>query len=474
MKRDPLFFIEFMWGLRVERDNTKFVKGSHISWQQAEMIEAVRQAACDEATPQISVSAGRGIGKTAWLSWMILWGLWCHTDAQIACTAPTSEQIHDILWKEIAIWLGRLKPEIRNLFEWRERYVRVKQRPETWFASAKTGRKENPEALAGVHGPFVMLVADEASGVPEEIFKTAESGLTDEKYILILISNYRWLTGFFHDSHRRDRQNWQTFQFSALDSPLRSDDRIAKIREKYGDDSDEFRVEVLGLPPNEESIDEGGFVPLLRESDLRFIPRASFGKKQKLGNDIAGEGKDETVWIKRDNFAAQILRREKISEPKSVAQKTATILLDHEIDDTDCYLDGFGIGSNAVKELALAGHNIQNINSGDKAEDEERYLNRRAEMAWRVREWLRTGGELVGTLEDWRDLLTIKWRRNLRGKIQIMAKDTMRKCGIGSPDIFDALALTFAENDDMDDLADELAARKIAVERLRRPQNFCG
>jgi len=218
-QQSPILFIEKMWKMTPERDNKKFIKGKNITWQQHDILLAVEEALHGDKK-RISIRSGHGVGKSAVLSWLIIWYLFCFKDAQIPCTAPTSDQMHDVLWKEVAKWLDKLPAVIKEKYDWSANYVRIKESPETWFARAKTARKEKPEALAGIHGDFVLFLIDEASGVPQEIFNTAEGALTEDNIIVIMISNPTRLIGYFYDSHHNDKDNWHTLNFSSIDSPI--------------------------------------------------------------------------------------------------------------------------------------------------------------------------------------------------------------------------------------------------------------
>jgi phage terminase large subunit len=451
-RNSPIYFIEKMWKLKPTEGT--FVKGEHITWQQVKILEAVENSLKD-GKKRISVAAGHGIGKTCLLSWLILWYLFVNKDAQVACTAPTSEQMHDVLWKEIALWLRRMPPEIMNLYDYSAGYLRIKERHETWFARAKTARKDAPEALAGVHGEYVFIVVDEASGVPDEIFRTAEGSLTGENVLVIMISNPTRTSGFFYDSHHNDNA-WERLEFSSEDSPVVKKNYVQRIIDKYGIESDEYRIRVLGKFPKEDAIDVGGFVPLLLENDLRFTQTTNLIGLPKMGVDPAGEGSNKTVWAVRDNFKARILAKEAISSPKTIAQKTLTLLDFTGTMPDRVWLDNFGEGANVAVEMAMTRRTVNGeevptrinaVNVGDKAADNETYINRRAEAYWRLREWIKKGGELVGTMDDWKQLLQIKYRRELNGKLKIMSKDEMRKQGIESPDVADALMLTFYEGE---------------------------
>ena len=340
-----------------------------------------------------------------------------------------------------------MPPQIQKFYDITTQYVRITESPETWFARAKTARKEAPEALAGVHGDYVMMLVDEASGVAEEIFNTAEGALTNENILVILISNPTRLMGTFYDSHHKDKQNWQTFTFNSKESPIVDDEFVTRIIEKHGEDSDEYRIRVLGMFPKEDAIDDKGFVPLLAANDLRYTQDEQFVGTVKMGLDPAGMGKDETVWVVRDPFKAKIVAVEKFSDAKSIAQKTITLAHYYNVDSKNIFIDNFGVGANIAMEMAIAKCVPTPLNVGEKAENDEVYINKRAEIYWRMKEWMRKGGELNGGETDWTQMLTIRYRRELSGKLKIMGKEEMRKEGIKSPDRVDALSLTFVEED---------------------------
>lgn len=447
----PIRFIKAMWNLSPQTRGEPFVKGEHITWQQVQILEAVESALQGEKPKRISIASGHGIGKSATISWLMLWYLFCFKDCQIACTAPSAEQMNDVLWKEAAKWIAKMPKGIKEKYQWTGSHIRIDESPETWFARAKTARKEAPEALAGVHAENVMLLVDEASGVPEEIFNTAEGSLTEENTLVILISNPTRLIGYFYDTHHREQEYWQTLQFSTIDSPLKSsEDYVDGIARKHGRDSDEYRIRVLGEFPNEESADDKGYLPLLSRLDINFMPdnyefRAREGGNKRLMIDPAGEGKDKTVWAIRDRFVAKKLGEEAISTPKTIALKTMEYMDQYGILPEDVFIDGYGVGAKVSQEIAVNPDygRINVVLTGEQASDTETYLNIRAESAFRMRKWLREGGQLIDDPAWERELFAVRYKRNLRGRIQIMEKVMMKKLLNASPDNFDALCLGF-------------------------------
>ncbi len=452
MQQSPILFVKMLWGLVPERDNTKFIKGQHITWQQHDILLAIERALRGEAPRKISVASGHGIGKSCVFSWIILWYLFCHKDAQVSCTAPTTQQIYDVLWKEVNLWLFKMPKEIQDLYEWSTTYVRIKERAQTWFARAATSRKEAPEAFAGIHGDHILLAGDEASGIPDEIFESGRGALTNDTAFVLLFGNPLRLQGYFYESQTSAVKNWQAFQFSSLDSPLISKESqlIREILEKDGEDSDQWRVRVLGQFPKADAVDKKGYLPLLNEADLRYAPDQPFTGSRYLGVDPSGEGSDKTAWVGRDTFIAKILGEEAISNEKTIASKTIKLMDEVGFKPENVTLDDFGVGSKVAREIYMTGNlaKVNPLNVGEKPED-QLYLNKRAEMFFRLRKWLRSGGSLVKD-PRWKELLNLRYRAEENGKLRIMSKRDMAKDGLKSPNFADALALTFCVNDEYD------------------------
>lgn len=433
-----------------------FQKGKHYTWQQDLIFQAVEKAIQGHASKRISVVSGHGTGKSTDLSMLILWFLFCFKDAQIPCTAPTSAQMHDVLWKEVSKWLTKMPPHIKAKYQWTSGYVRMSESPETWFARAKTASKEDPEALAGVHGDDVMFIIDEASGVYEEIFNTAEGALTSGNILVIMISNGTRLVGYFYDSHHIDKDSWQTLSLNSEESPIVDPQFISRIITKHGKESDEYKIRVKGTFPEEEGKDDQGYVPLLVEADLRNAEDRILKGRIKFGIDPAGDGDDEAAQVGRDNFKAKVLSLEKKSSPKSIAADAVAVMKPLDIAGEDTWVDNFGEGANVAQEIALANPKepirVNGVNVGDDPEDKEMFMNKRAELAWRMRVWIKAGGEIVD-LHKWKEeLLALRFRRTLGKKslIQLMDKKTMKKLQLNhgkSPNRVDALMLTFFEND---------------------------
>lgn len=108
-----------------------------------------------------SVRSGHGIGKSAVLSWLVLWFMCTRPFPKIPCTAPTKHQLHDILWAEIAKWISKDRNNLRNEIEWTQEKLYMKKYPENWFAVPRTATQ--PDALQGFHAEHILFIIDEAS-----------------------------------------------------------------------------------------------------------------------------------------------------------------------------------------------------------------------------------------------------------------------------------------------------------------------
>ena len=464
----PIFFINKIWGLTPQPlkeefkivaqtaplDDFKeewfepFVKGEHITWQQWVYFLAIEKGLRGEAPKRISIKSGHGSGKSCLLSMTIIWFLFCFKESQVPCTAPTADQLHDVLWKELFKWIDKIQiEEVKELFLCQDKYIRIKESPKTWFARARTGQKENPEALAGIHSEHVFLCVDESSGVHNRVYEVAEGSLTSDNVLVVLIGNPVRNEGYFYDTHHVDKDAWQNLSFNSEESPIVDWAYVDRIIAKYGKDSEEYFIRVKGEFIGESKMDEKGWINLLVENDLHYTTDELFKGSKKLGIDPSGEGQDTTEWGLRDVFKFKCIATEKISNPKTISSKTLTLCDYYEIiDGKEIAIDNFGVGADVSKNIAVATQgkmDCYGVNVGDDPDDKELFLNIRGELFWRLRTWLKAGGMIVTNAQLKAELLSIKFKRNLKGKIVIMTKEQMKREGLKSPNKADAFSLTF-------------------------------
>lgn len=498
MAASPRYFIRQAWGLTpqplkreyVDRyslglqltgkrwdDFTKSVRpewfgtykeGKHITWQQTLVLYGVEKGLRGECPMRISIVSGHGIGKTALLSWLLLWFLYTQLMAKAASTSPSKEQMYDVLWSELKKWIDRMPETLKQAYKWESSHIRMAEAPQEWFARAKTSSKENTEALAGIHGPAVMMAVDEGSGVEEPIYETMEGSLTDPFIFVFIISNGTRNNGYFYDSHHSDAARWQNYSFNAEESPRTTPESAQGWIDKYGEDSVQYAIRVKGLFPDEGVMDDKGYVQLFDEKRLKFRPYDP--QWRPIGRTIgaldpSGEGQDSADWCARDRTTLANIHSSKSNNSKALAAKSVTLCDRFYIDPIDFVIDAFGVGHDVSQEIALITSQekrpwrVTPVNTGEQCDDEydrELFINKRAEGYYKMMLWSQAGGEFMECAlpEDTKlfrqELLSIRFKRTLSGRIQIMDKLQMKKLALNqgrSPNKADSASMTFLRPD---------------------------
>ncbi len=488
-RKSPLNFVKDIWKLEpqplrhgVANDQPAefyrphhfeaFVKGKHLTWQQWLIFRAVEWALSGKAANRISVASGHGIGKSATEAIIILWFLACWKNSKIGCTANTSDQLYDILWSEISLWLKRMPEPIQQWYDWKTAYVRMVDSPESWYARARTAKKEAPEALAGLHADNIAIVVDESSGVHDTIFETAQGALTNDNVLVLLISNPTRLSGYFYNTHHKFKKNWQTMQFDSRESPIVSKTFVEQILNDYGEDSPQFAVRVAGKFPNAE---EDQLIPY-ELFDLASARKFSINMDSpRIGaTDVARYGGDATIHSERQGNTAKMLQERMGQDTMATCGDIVTHIKQGELEqnpyDYWC-IDVIGLGAGVYdrcKELQTEGVipdtvKLVAVNVSVSPLNDKEYSNRRAELADEVRKWLRTGSVDERFREQ---TCSIKYKApDSKGRLVIEKKEEMKERGLSSPDRFDSLCLSFAIGDAT---RTRMQERKVAQARTRR------
>ncbi len=226
---DPAAFLEDLLGMKCD------------SWQE-------EVAADIAAYPKVTVKSGQGVGKTALEAGLIIWFIVCRPYSKVIATAPTVQQLYNVLWAEIAKWLN--SSLIKNLLTWTKTKVYMTGDSERWFAIAKTATK--PENMQGFHEDHMLIVVDEASGVADPIMEAILGTLTGWDNKLLLMSNPTRTSGTFYDSHTADRALYRCHTVNSENSRRTNKDNIAALKRKYGENSNVVKVRVYGEFPEQE------------------------------------------------------------------------------------------------------------------------------------------------------------------------------------------------------------------------------
>ncbi len=200
------------------------------------------------------------------------------------------------------------------------------------------------------------------------------------------------------------------------------------------------------IPPSAEEMDESGWMYLITDQDLitaKERVQEGFGTG-RLGVDVARGGRNSNVWVLRTENEAKVIRKNHEPDLMIVANDTRDVMEKYNIRPEETYVDDTGVGGGVTDRLNQIGLKITPVRLGEKATDTD-FENIRSEIyAGKVglQPWIKRTGKLVDH-EGWTELLSIRYKKNSRGKTIIESKDDMRKRGVESPDVADALALTF-------------------------------
>lgn len=426
-RADPVLFVKEVLG--VEPDE----------WQQ-DFLNAVASG-----ERKISIRSGHGVGKSTTASWAMLWFLLTRYPVKVVVTAPTSAQLYDALFAELKRWVKELPQPIQDLLDVKQERIELKASATEAFISARTSRAEQPEALQGVHSDNVMLVADEASGVPEAVFEAAAGSMSGHNALTILLGNPVRSSGFFFDTHNRLKDEWWTKRVSCIDSARVSKEYVDDMKSRYGEESNAFRIRVLGEFPKS---DDDTIIPMdLLESAKHRDTRAYEDAPIIWGLDVARFGSDSSVLCKRQSNVVHTLERWRNLD---LMQLTGAVVAQYEACDhknrpAEILVDSIGLGAGVVDRLRELKLPARGINVSESPAMGATYLNLRAELWHKAKAWLEKRDCKIPNNEDLiGELATVRYTFTSNGKIKIESKDDIRRRGLKSPDMADAFVLTFA------------------------------
>ena len=404
---------------------------------------------------QLAVASGHGIGKSALVSWLILWALSTFEDTRGVVTANTDAQLRTKTWAELAKWHRRCICAHWFEFTATALYARDAQHSKTWRIDMVPWSERNTEAFAGLHnqGKRVLLVFDEASAIPDIIWETAEGALTDKdtQIIWAVFGNPTRNSGRFRQCFGSFKHRWVTRQIDSRSARMTNKDQLNQWVADYGEDSDFVRVRVRGVFPRAGTTQFIGS-DIVEAASTREA-HAGIYDPLVLGVDVARFGDDESViYIRkgRDGRTHVPLKFRGLDN----MQLAARVVEQYEFYRADAiFVDGGGTGSGVVdrlRQLRVPVIEVQFGSSPDRSNPGQEaivYMNKAAEMWGVMRSWLETGGAIPDDNDLKAQLESREYgfgMKDGRDAIMLEKKSDMKKRGLASPDIADALALTFA------------------------------
>ena len=453
---DPEAFVlfAFPWG----QANTPLAKFRGPRQWQRDVLRTIakhikdNQGQVDMTTLREAVSSGRGIGKSALVSWLILWMLTTRIGSSVVVSANSESQLRSVTWGELTKWQAM----IINAHWWEISATKLvpakwvcelverdlKKGTRYWAAEGKLWSEENPDSYAGVHNhDGMMLIFDEASGIPDGIWSVGAGFFTEnilDRY-WFAFSNPRRNQGYFFECFNSKRDFWNGRQIDARQVEDTDKAVYEQIIAEYGEDSSQARVEVYGEFP---SAGEDQFIsPTLVEDAFKRERYKDTSAPIVIGVDPARGGADSTVILVRQGRDIISIKRYQGEDTMSIVGRVIEAI--EEFKPVMTVIDEGGLGYGILDRLTEQRYKVRGVNFGSRAKNSIMWGNKRAEMWGAMREWLKT----ASIPEDRKlksDLTGPMKKPNSSGTIFLEGKKEMKARGMASPDAADALCVTFA------------------------------
>lgn len=452
---DPLGFA--LWAFPWGEPGSPLEHRALEQWQVDLLTQLGEGVITPEEAIRLARVSGNGVGKSAVVSIIILWAISTFEDTKGVVTANTETQLKTKTWAELGKWFHMFIAKELFKLTATALFSRDPDRERTWRIDMVPWSEHNIVAFQGLHneGKRLLIVFDEAAVIPDGIHEAADGCMTDAntQRIWVMFGNPNAPTGRFREAFAGGRfsNRWQT---AAIDSRTVSftDKREAQNWiDDYGEDSDFVRIRVRGVFPRSGTIQFIGS-DLAREASRREVSVHVFDPLC-IGVDVARFGDDESVIYfrkGRDGRTIPPIRLRGV-DTMTLASRVAQEYLEHRADAI--FIDGGGVGGGVIDRLRQLRVPCIEVQFGAKsdnnfgvAETGIGYANKRAEIWGACKEWLRHGAipeipdletGLIGPEYGFKDIGGISC-------ILLESKENMKKRGLSSPDLADALCLTFA------------------------------
>jgi hypothetical protein len=403
-----------------------------------------------------AIKSAHDTGKSFTMSRLAAWWLDVHPigEAFVVTTAPTTAQVEAILWREIgkAHRKGNLPGRITLDAKW---YM-----GQELVAYGRKPADYDQAAFQGIHAKYVLVLLDEAVGIPKSLFDAVDALATNVNARVAAVANPDDPSSHFAQVCKPG-SGWVVKRISAFDTPaytgekvpadllplLVSPEWVEERKLRWGVTSPIYQSKVLGEFP--DLSDDTLILPRwIEAAQKRTLERT---RRPIIAADIARFGEDETVIMRREGGWIRVYRAHHKDDTMTTAGHIAKAMrdIDDEAGKDDwvrAIVDVPGVGGGVVDRLAELDLPVVPYNGGEAPIDKERFVNARAEDYWTLRERFEQGEVDIDPDDDKlaAQLGSIKWGIDSRGRIKIESKDDMRKRGLPSPDRADAMAIAFA------------------------------
>lgn len=402
----------------------------------------------------IAIRSGQGPGKTTITAVIAMWRTLRAFRALTIISAPSVRQCRDQFLAECARLLINGHPLLQDFIEVTKSRVIFGQERDWEIKIATATRSAN---ISGYHQPNMTFIFDEAQGIPDDIFVTAEGTLSNPDCLFMAIGNPTVLNNSFHRCFTSKRGLWKCYVFNAEVVAQKyphivSPERNKRLEEQYGRGSDIYRSRVLGEFPNSNSrspID----LPSLEAAMKRPKGEAmTLSPVKSFGIDLAAFGTDESVIYRRQGLAIVEAKTFRSTDPAQVMRHAIRMqhLAGWKNEDCTYVFDYGGMGVGVRHILDEAKVKYIPFNFGSTACNSREYANKATEAHFEFAKRLKTGlmslpedddlaAQLVSRVYD----LDVKSRMRLETKQAYSERMSAQGQKGPSPDRADALVMAF-------------------------------
>jgi len=440
-QQDPGYFFKDILGIN--------------AWEkQIEIAESVRD---NERT---IVPASFGVGKTFIAAAITIQFLCSYIPSKVITTAPTFRQVKDLLWREIRNIYKKSKIPLGGRL-----LTQVLEFDEDWFALGFSTDEYDPDKFTGYHSENVLVVFDQASGIPKTLWDAAEGLMTSARCRWLAIGNCTSSDSEFFKNCKPNSE-WKRIHITAFDSPnvkageniypgLIAHDYPQKRKEKWGEDSVMYQIFVKAEFPKEGTDNLISY----HNAEQSLLDSWENGEPVEIGCDPAEEGRDKTIIIARRGYRIVEIEIHTKQFPTvttgnciQMAERLGKIC-NINPKNIPIKIDAIGIGSGIAPSLREQGYKGIGIKSSENAFDEEHYKGLRTELAFNLRD--RFNNVEIGISKNIPDHIREEWEADIiepkfgiteKGKYILEQKDRTKKRLKRSPDYFDATVLAFADS----------------------------
>lgn len=414
----------------------------------------------------VTVQSSHGIGKTHLASRLICWFLDTHPldDTMVVTTAPTSHQVRAVLWRYVrqAHEKGRMPG-----------FITQSQVPE-WkidgnlVAFGRRPADHQQSAFQGQHAEHMLIVLDEAGGIPKWLWDASDSLMTGSDQHLLAIGNPDNSSSHFYTVCTTE-PGWHRMRVSSFDTPAFTGEPVTEEmaarlvtrewvqdkQERWGEQSPLYRAKVLG-----EFVDsEDGLIPLswVRAANARWhtwheTGAREVGGRRIIGVDVARYGEDATALAVREG---DVIREIKTWHRMATTDTTELVETELLFPRSLAVVDVIGVGAGVVDQLrkrrcSVVAYNAAAATKRRDSTGQWRFRNVRGASYWNLRELLDpAAGATLALPEDdelTAELCAIQWSIGTGNTLLVEAKDDIRKRIGRSTDRADAVAMAFWHN----------------------------